>query len=175
MPTLASRAARIASLASLCLIAVAPAYSHPPEHPAPSGVSPHAAMPAVAKHEFLSLADVKWQHIVPEMGEGSPRIAFLHTDPATGAAHLLIWTPRNFHVPRHWHSANETHLILEGTMAFQADGGERVSQKHGDFNFMPKKMIHQAWTTANEDALIYITVDGPWDINWVDGPPTAPK
>ena len=34
-------------------------------------------------------------------------------------------------------------------------------------------MIHQAWTKADEDVLLFITVDGA--VNWVDGPPRPPQ
>jgi hypothetical protein len=30
-------------------------------------------------------------------------------------------------------------------------------------------MVHQAWTKPDEGALLAVTVDGAWDINWVDG------
>jgi hypothetical protein len=32
-------------------------------------------------------------------------------------------------------------------------------------------MVHEAWLPAG--ALVFITVDGAWDVNWVEGPPTA--
>jgi len=41
------------------------------------------------------------------------------------------------------------------------------------FNYIPSKMIHQAWLP--DDGLVFITVDSAWDINWVDGPPAPPK
>jgi hypothetical protein len=31
-------------------------------------------------------------------------------------------------------------------------------------------MRHQAW--GSNDALVFITVDSAWDVNWVSGPPT---
>src|SRR6266576_3990648 len=39
----------------------------------------------------------------------------------------------------------------------------------GGFNFMPAKMVHEAWLPA--DSLTFITVDAAWDVNW-EGPPT---
>jgi hypothetical protein len=36
-------------------------------------------------------------------------------------------------------------------------------------------MVHQAWTKPDEGALLFITVDGEWDINWMDGRPVASK
>ncbi len=33
------------------------------------------------------------------------------------------------------------------------------------------KLIHEAWLLP--DSLTFITVDDAWDMNWVEGPPTA--
>jgi hypothetical protein len=35
---------------------------------------------------------------------------------------------------------------------------------------MPSKTIHEAWTKPDEGSLVFITVDGPWDLNLVEGP-----
>jgi hypothetical protein len=35
---------------------------------------------------------------------------------------------------------------------------------------MPARMAHEAWTTPG--SVVFITVDGPWDVSWVEGPPT---
>ena len=40
----------------------------------------------------------------------------------------------------------------------------------GSFNYLPAKMPHQAW--SSDDALVFITVDSGWDVNWVSGPPS---
>lgn len=76
------------------------------------------------------------------------------------------------HVPRHWHSANETHTILRGRMVFECEG-KREELGPGSFNYIPSKMVHQAWLP--DDGLVLITVDAAWDLNWVDGPPPPPK
>jgi hypothetical protein len=31
-------------------------------------------------------------------------------------------------------------------------------------------MVHQAWSKPDEGNLVFITVDGPWDIHWLDDP-----
>jgi len=112
--------------------------------------------------------DLKWQAIVPELGEDSPQIAILRVDPSTKATQLLIRTPRKVHVPMHWHSANETHTIIQGTATFEHNGKLQLLTP-GSFNYMPAHMQHQAW--ASEGAVIFITVDGAWDVNWVGNPP----
>ena len=117
-----------------------------------------------AKYEEL-----KWQSIVPELGADSPQVAILRVDPATQATQLLIRVPKQLHVPMHWHSANETHTVIRGNWTFEHDG-KRHQLGPGGFNYIPAKMHHQAW--ASNDALVFITVDGAWDINWISGPPT---
>lgn len=119
--------------------------------------------------DFKNVADLKWDKILPDLGANSPEICFLRVNPTTHATSLLIRTPKAIHVRKHWHSANETHTIINGIATFACDG-KRVELSPGGFNFMPAKMIHEAWLPAN--SLTFITVDGAWDVNWVDGPPT---
>ena len=132
--------------------------------------SPPAPVPDAANPVFLQVQDLKWQ-IYP----GGNKIAILHIDPTARATELVIWNPPNTHVPRHWHSANEKISIISGTFVMKHDGGgDPVALDAGAFAYMPAKMIHEAWTKPDKDALYFITVDGAWDYNVVDGPsPTA--
>lgn len=123
---------------------------------------------------FAKFDDLKWEKIFPEWGNDSPEIVFLRIDPKTQATQLMIRVPKNMHVPRHWHTANETHTIVSGTFVMECEGN-RAELGPGSFNYMPSKMIHQAWTKPDEGALLFITVDSAWDLNWVDGPPQPPK
>jgi mannose-6-phosphate isomerase-like protein (cupin superfamily) len=119
---------------------------------------------------FVASADLTWKKIIPELKARSPEIAILHVDPTTQATELMIRTPAAIHVRRHWHSANETHTIIRGTATLECEG-HRATLGPGSFNFMPARMIHEAWLPAG--SLTFITVDRAWDINWVEGPPTA--
>ena len=119
---------------------------------------------------FMSLADAKWGRIIPELGDSSPEIAILRVDPKTQATQLLIRTPQGIHVRKHWHTANETHTMIVGTATFECDG-KRAEIGPGGFNYMPARMTHEAWLPAG--SLTFITVDSAWDVNWVEGPPTA--
>ena len=92
-------------------------------------------------------------------------------DPNTQATKLMIRVPEDFHVPKHWHTANETHTIVSGTFIMQHEGGQREELGPGSFNYVPSKAVHQAWTKPGEGTLLFITVDGAWDVNWVEGPP----
>ena len=84
----------------------------------------------------------------------------------------LSEVPKNFHVPRHWHSANETITMIHGTFILKHDGSdERVAlDQPGSFAWMPAKMIHEAWTGPDGEALYFITADGKFDINWAEDP-----
>jgi quercetin dioxygenase-like cupin family protein len=127
----------------------------------------HDAVPPVS----LNFKDLKWEKTNPELGNRSPEVSILHETPQE--TELLIRTPKDFHVDRHWHSANETITMIHGTFILKHDGSnDRVAlNQPGSFAWMPAKMIHEAWTTPDEDALYFITTDGKFDINWVKQPP----
>ncbi len=125
--------------------------------------------PSHAGAVFTKPEDAKWEKMLPSLGEASPEIAILHVDPKTKATRLLIKTPAALHVPSHWHSANETHVMIKGTATF-GHGDKKVELGPGGFNYMPARMKHEAWTSAG--SIVFITVDGAWDVNWVEGPPT---
>ena len=118
---------------------------------------------------FKNLSDLKWDRILPDLGENSPEICFLHSDPKTHATSLLIRTSKAIHVRKHRHTANEQHTMISGKAVLACEG-KRVELSPGGFNFMPAKMVHEGWLPAN--SLTFITVDGSWDVNWVEGPPT---
>jgi mannose-6-phosphate isomerase-like protein (cupin superfamily) len=119
---------------------------------------------------FKNYQDFKWNRILPDLGENSPEICILAVDPRTQATKLIIRTPKGIHVRKHWHSANETHTVILGIQVFACEG-KRVEQGPGSFNYLPAKMVHEAWLPAG--SVVFITVDGAWDVNWVEGPPTA--
>jgi quercetin dioxygenase-like cupin family protein len=133
--------------------------------PTTSPAANTASMP-----EFKKLSEIKWDKILPDLGENSPEISILHVDPTTHATQLLVRAPKAIHIRKHWHSANETHMIVIGTVKFECEG-KKAELGPGSFNYMPAKMVHEAWLPAN--SLTFISVDGAWDVNWVEGPPTS--
>jgi quercetin dioxygenase-like cupin family protein len=145
----------------LTMIAVSPAATQTTAPPSHDGAA-HAI--------YQKFADMKWEKLIPELGDASAEITILNVDPKSGATQLMIRSPKNYHAPRHWHSANETHTVISGTFIMQHSGGPREALGPGSYNRMPAKMIHEAWSTPDEGNLVFITVDGPWDLNLVDGP-----
>jgi quercetin dioxygenase-like cupin family protein len=142
--------------------------------PAPSSAQSHSGGalhgdPSQKQAMHARYDGLQWQPIVPELGADSPQVAILRVDEKTRATQLLIHMPKRMHVPMHWHSANETHTVIRGTMVFEHDG-QRHELGPGGFNYVPARTPHQAWST--DDALVFITVDAGWDVNWINGPPT---
>lgn len=136
------------------------------------GASPNHGATNAAAPMFVKYHAVRWDRIFPKLGARSPEISILRVDPSSHATQLLLRVPRDFHVSKHWHSANETHTIVSGTFVMDS-AGKRVELGPGSFNFMPAKMVHEAWTKPNEGTVLFITVDGAWDVNFVEGPPTG--
>ena len=127
---------------------------------------------AAPQYSSVKFEDLKWQKIFPDWGADSPEIAILRVDPKTQATQLLIRNSKAMHIPRRWHSANETHTILSGTWVFECNG-KRDELGPASFNYIPSKMVHQAW--APDNGMLFISVDAAWDLNWVNGPPQPPK
>jgi quercetin dioxygenase-like cupin family protein len=127
------------------------------------------AQKATAQHDpahavFLKFSNLKWE----KTPDGLQDIAILHVNPVSKASELIIRAPKNFHVPRHWHSANETITIISGTFTMKHDGtDEKVMLDKGSYSYMPANMIHEAWA-GDEGATFLVTVDGPWDLHFVE-------
>jgi mannose-6-phosphate isomerase-like protein (cupin superfamily) len=135
-----------------------------------AGAEPAASNTGPDTPIFKQLSEVQWTKMLPELGDASPEMAILHEDSKTHATQLLIRSPKALHVRMHWHSANETHTMVIGSATFEC-GGKKAEFGPGGFNYMPARMVHEAWVAAGAVALI--TIDGPWDVNWVEGAPTA--
>jgi len=138
--------------------------------PASEPKAPHKSTPEAAQPIFKNVADYEWKKILPDLGDDSPEISIVHVYPKTGATKLMIRTAKGIHIRKHWHSANETHTVIQGTVKFACED-MRTDLGPGSFNFMPAKMVHEAWLPAG--SLTFITTDGPWDVHWAEGAPTA--
>lgn len=97
----------------------------------------------------------------------SPEITFLLKDPKTGAEQLMMRGPANFYAARHWHTANETHTVVFGDHEARWRREREGALGPGGYNYMPSKMVHEGWV-GPEGNLLFITVDGPWDIHIMD-------
>src|SRR5260370_35725289 len=98
----------------LLLIAASPAVAQTGA-PGPHDGAAHAI--------YQKYQDLKWEKLRPELGADSAEITILNVDPKSGATQLMIRSPKNYHAPKHWHTANETHTVIYGTFIMKHDGG----------------------------------------------------
>lgn len=130
---------------------------------AQSEKEPHPSPEAAKQVKSVNPEQLDWVTMVPPLGKQSPVRALLHEEPTNHSSQFLIRMPPNFHVPAHFHGVNETHTVIEGTFIVQVNN-ERIALKPGGFNYTPAQVVHEAWTPAEEGALIFVTVDGPYDL-----------
>ena len=86
------------------------------------GTAPSKAQAPAVNVLYVHYGNIEWQKVSPELGERSPDFAILHVDPVTKATQLMIRVPKDSHVPMHWHTANETHTVVNGTFIIECDG-----------------------------------------------------
>src|SRR5439155_23527695 len=69
-----------------------------------------------------------------------PRFVFCVSIQRSTRPVCLYARQKRFNVRKHWHTANETHTIINGVATF-ACGGKKFELSEGGFNFMPAKMV----------------------------------
>ncbi len=110
----------------------------------------------------LNRSQMNWQKMEPSLGKASPERAVLHEDSDSHLTQFMIRMPKNFHVPSHWHHANETHTVISGALIIE-EAGKRILLGPGGFNFTPATVAHSTSTSPQQGAVLFVTVDGPYD------------
>ena len=114
-------------------------------------------------------SDLKWEKMLPDLGEDSPLFSILRVDANTKATTLMIEFPKAIYIPKHTHEMSETHIILGGSHLFESEGKRFDVKEHG-YIYMPGKFVHEAWVPAGAKAII-ILEDG-WKVDWLKAGPT---
>jgi quercetin dioxygenase-like cupin family protein len=126
----------------------------------------------VDKIVMKNKADLKWEKMLPELGDASPLFAILRVDPTTGATTLMIEFPQALYIPKHTHEKSETHIILGGAHVFEHnESGERFDVREHGYIYMPGHFVHEAWVPEGSKAVIIL--EAGWKVDWLEGPPTA--
>jgi quercetin dioxygenase-like cupin family protein len=116
--------------------------------------------------------DMKWEKMLPELGEASPVYSILRVDSNTDATTLLIEFPTAIHIPKHTHEKSETHFLLEGLHLFENNAtGQRFEVRAGGYFYLPGRIPHEAWVPAGARAIIIL--ESGWKVDWLNGPPTS--
>ena len=72
--------------------------------------------------------------------------------------------------PNHCHDFDAKALVLGGEITITRDNTP-ITFRAGQCFEVPAGCMHAEHVGPEEGALLFITVDGAWDINWVGGPP----
>jgi quercetin dioxygenase-like cupin family protein len=91
---------------------------------------------------------------MPEFGEGSPEIVILHVDSQTQATQLMIRVPKNTHVPKHWHTSNETHTVISGTFIIECEG--KREELGPGLQLHAQKNGPRGWTSRTKEHLLIV-------------------
>lgn len=93
-------------------------------------------------------------------------LSVLHGDPTKGASVILLKFAPGCAIPWHWHTANETLVLVSGTGSAQMKDGQAMAMKAGDYLYLPAKGIHRF--TSKSAVYLYDMPDGAFDIHYVD-------
>jgi len=97
---------------------------------------------------------------------GCASAAVLRGDPRTGPAWVLLKLASGCRVPWHWHTANETLVIISGRGTLAMKDGPPLRFVPGAYASLPSHHVHQA--SCSRACLLFNTADDAFDIHYVD-------
>ncbi len=92
--------------------------------------------------------------------------AILRGNPRFGPAWVLLKLASGCQVPWHWHSANETLVVISGRGAVSMKDGPPLQFVPGAYTSLPSHHQHQANCTRT--CLLFNSADAAFDVHYVD-------
>jgi quercetin dioxygenase-like cupin family protein len=89
-------------------------------------------------------------------------------DPATGPSTFLLRMAAGCEVPWHWHTADETLLMVSGSLSVHMQGGRPAAARHSDYIFMPARHAHSAKCLGPDACELFLVCGAAFDIHYVD-------
>jgi len=123
--------------------------------------------PAHAKDpdDMISLSPQMLRYIaIPDM-PACATAAILRGNPRFGPAWVMLRLASGCQVPWHWHTANETLLVVSGRGSVVARDGTPLQFTPGAFAYLPAHHQHRASCTRT--CLLFNTADAAFDIHYV--------
>src|SRR5262245_44998524 len=102
---------------------------------------------------------------IPDM-PGCASAAIVRGDPRSGPAWVFLKLSTGCRVPWHWHTANETLLVISGRGTLTMKDGPPLRFAPGAYASMPNHHVHQA--TCSRACLLFNTADAAFDIHYAD-------
>jgi mannose-6-phosphate isomerase-like protein (cupin superfamily) len=92
--------------------------------------------------------------------------AILRGDPRTGPAWVLLRLASGCRVPWHWHTANETLVVVSGRGTLAMKDAPPLQFAPGAYAALPAHHVHRA--SCSRACLLFNGADAAFDIHYVD-------
>ncbi len=128
-----------------------------------------AALAGLAALAAASDAPVPWRHsgeIDWKVSGSLPPGAEYHLiyeQPQTHAVQLLVRFPKDYALPAHAHSHDETIFVVRGKLEV-ASGGAKTSLEPGAYAVFPAGTMHALKAKGWGGCEMLVAVDGPYDV-----------
>lgn len=94
-------------------------------------------------------------------------MAVQNGDPATGAATLLAKTVEGCSIPWHWHTSNESVMMVKGVAKIDMKDMKSAELKEGGFAYLPSKHLHQ-FKCVKDECIFFLHIDSAFDIHYIN-------
>jgi mannose-6-phosphate isomerase-like protein (cupin superfamily) len=84
-------------------------------------------------------------------------------DMTKGPSRFFLKYPKGFVSPAHHHTPDHYVTVVSGTLALTVDGKE-TKLGPGSFFALTNKAVHVAKVVGDQDCVMFIQADGPWDV-----------
>jgi mannose-6-phosphate isomerase-like protein (cupin superfamily) len=125
--------------------------------------------PAHAKEDTTPMVTLNPQTLkfiaIPDM-PGCASAAILRGDPRSGPAWVLLKLSSGCRVPWHWHTANESLVVISGRGTLAMKDGPPLQFVPGAYASLPAHHTHQA--SCSRACLLFNAADAAFDIHYVD-------
>ncbi len=124
-----------------------------------------ASAQEMGKSVYLAAATSKFVNFpsVPECTMG----AVQRGDPSKGDATLLLKAKAGCKIPWHWHTADESLMMVSGRARVEMKDGSPAVLRAGDFLDLASKHVHQ-FTCLAPCLLFDVSTGAPFDVHYVD-------
>jgi len=123
------------------------------------------SVPIHAEEPMITLNPQTLKFIaIPDM-PACATAAILRGNPRWGAAWVLLRLASGCRVPLHWHTANETLLVISGRGSVTAKDGTPLQFTPGAFTYLPSRHAHQA--SCAHTCVLFNSADAAFDIHYV--------
>ncbi|MBL9189708.1 MAG: cupin domain-containing protein [Opitutaceae bacterium] len=111
------------------------------------------------KSVVLPKSDLKWK----PMGNAGVAAAPVSGDMEKGPCRFFLKYPAGLVTPLHHHTANHHVTMISGSITLTV-GGKQHRLGPGAYFMLADRAAHVAKVEGNEDAIMFIQAEAPWDV-----------